>query len=485
MVPRPRPSDPCVALTSACCIRACTCSIVALLTELQAQAAARGSLQTQLTCQLLQLQLTVTAPSWDPVAAQKMLVDGDALAAQLDGTGITGAGSAAEELRFMLEILHVICSTHTESQKSGGVTVDARLNKIFEGLSQSETSETATESSVSASGGMWLPKTLRHALLNLVAAGLRQSNDTPRALQHVHTGAKIVDEWLKTSHTFEPQGDQPPRACIGCQTFVGHTALRMKLGLAEIGFHALLTKCDFVGAAEQLYTVKQLVFTFRGTFHGETYAGRLAFFTAEYAYSVGEIRRAAELCDEALPLCRDDQIRNQCKLLKAVALLELDDSAGCLAILDTIEQPDDDKNVAVQAVAAAKFAKALQNHLKGQYQPAKTLGMQTFQCSKASNMKQTAHALCLLGEVYLALGASETRQMLEIAMQSAAKLGDTMTNCIALVHLVKLSNKLNDSKTAKQATVSLAKKMEVIDEAVAKAKVSWQHWCAYTTLGVQ
>ena len=256
----------------------------------------------------------------------------------------------------------------------------------------------------------------------------------------------------------------------------------MKLGLAEIGFHALLTNCDFVGAAEQLYTVKQLVFTFRATFHRETYAGRLAFFTAEYAYSVGEMRRAAELCDEALPLCRDDQIRNQCKLLKAVALLELADNAGCLTILDAIEQPADDKNVAVQAVAAAKFAKALRNHLQGQYQPAKTLGMQTFQCSKASNMKQTAHALCLLGEVYLALGASETRQMLEIAMQSAAKLGDTMTNCIALVHLVKLSNKLNDSKTAKQATVSLTQKMRAIDEAIAKAKVSWQHWCANTTL---
>ena len=333
---------------------------------------------------------------------------------------------------------------------------------------------------------MWLPKTLRSALLNFVAAGLRQSNDTSRALQNVHAGAKIVDEWLKTSHIFEPQGDQPARACIGCQTFVGHSALRMKLGLAEIGFHALLTKCDFVGAAEQLYTVKQLVFTFQSTFDRESYAGRLAFFTAEYAYSVGETRRAAELCDEALPLCRDYQIRNQCKLLKAVALLELDDSTGCLAVLDTIEQPDEEKSAAVQAVAAAKFAKALRNHLKGQYQPAKTLGMQTFQCSKSSNMKQTAHALCLLGEVYLALGASETRQMLEIAMQTAAKLEDITTNCVALVHLVALSNKLNDSKTAQQATVSLAAKMKDIDAAIGKAKVSWQHWCAkcYPILGL-
>eukprot|EP01043_Picozoa_sp_COSAG02_P031778 COSAG02_NODE_2090_length_9866_cov_9.396642_3_plen_419_part_00 len=418
----------------------------------------------------------MTVPSWDPVATEKVLVDGDALLAQLSGTGVARADSPVEELRFMLEIMHVMYSTHTENRKSGGVTVEARLTRTFEWLSKLETAETATGSSVSASDGIWLPKTLRAALLHLVAAGLHQSNDTSRTLQHVHAGAKIVDEWLKNSHIFEPQGDQPPRACIGCQTFVGHSALRMKLGLAEIGFHALLTKCDFVGAAEQLYTVKQLVFTFRGTFHRETHAGRLAFFTAEYAYSVGEFKRAAEFCDEALPQCRDDQMRNQCKLLKAVALLELDDNAGCLAILDAIEQPDDDKTVAVQAVAAAKFAKALKNHLKGQYQPAKTLGMQTFQCSKASNMKQTAHALCLLGEVYLALGASETRQMLEIAMQSAAKLGDTMTNCIALVHLVNLSNKLNDLKTAKQATVSLTQKMRVIDEAIAKAKVSWQHW---------
>lgn len=457
--------------------------IVALLTDLKVQAAARGNLQTQLTCQLLQLQLAVTALSWDPVASRQMLTDGDALVAQLEAAGVAEVDSSADELRFMLEIMHVLYSTHTENQMSGGVTAEARLDKTFTWLSKLDTPETAAERSVSARGGMWLPKTLRSGLLNLVAAGLRQSNDTSRALQNVHAGAKIVDEWLKTSHIFEPQGDQPPRACIGCQTFVGHSALRMKLALAEIGFHALLTKCDFVGAAEQLYTVKQLVFTFRGTFHRETYAGRLTVFTAEYAYSVGEIRRAAELCDEALPLCRDGQIRNQCKLLKALALLELDDSPGCLAVLEAIEQPEDDKNVAVQAVAAAKFAKALRNHLQGQYQPAKTLGMQTFQCSKSTNMKQTAHALCLLGEVYLALGAPETRQMLEIAMQTAAKLDDAMTNCIALVHLVKLSNKLNDSKTAEQATVSLAKKMKVIDEAIAKAKVSWQHWCANATLG--
>ena len=94
--------------------------------------------------------------------------------------------------------------------------------------------------------------------------------------------------------------------------------------------------------------IRTIEICFQSTFDRESYAGRLAFFTAEYAYSVGETRRAAELCDEALPLCRDYQIRNQCKLLKAVALLELDDSTGCLAVLDTIEQPDEEKSAAVK-----------------------------------------------------------------------------------------------------------------------------------------
>eukprot|EP01046_Picozoa_sp_COSAG06_P035031 COSAG06_NODE_3720_length_4977_cov_3.200082_4_plen_445_part_00 len=434
----------------------------------------------QLTCQLVQLQLAVTALSWDPAVAKQMLADGDALAAQLDATGGGSGSDALEELRFMLEIMHVLYGTHTEDQVSGGVSAEARLNRSLKALSNSHP-QVKAEGSGPVQSGMWLPRTLRGALLNLVAAGVRQSNDTSRALQNVHAGAQIVDDWLKISGIFEPQGDQPARACVGCQTLVGHSALRMKIGLAEIGFHILLTKCDFVGAAEQLYTVKQLVVSFPSTFTRGNYAGRLAFFTAEYAYCVGELKRTLELCDEALPLCRDSQIRNQCKVLKAVVLLEEGDGASCLAILETIEQPADDKAVAVQAVAAAKFAKALRNHLQGQYQPAKTLGMQTFQCSKSSNMKQTAHALCLLGEVYLALGAGETQQMLQIAIQTAAKLEDTTTHCIALVHLVKLSNKSNKTKQAQQATESIVAKMKTVDEAIAKAKVAWQHWCASKT----
>ena len=449
----------------------------ALLVEVQAQAAAQGRPQVQLTCLVVQLQLAVTQLAWDAGEAKQMLVDGDALVAQLRAAGAGGDTEALDELCFMLEVMHVLYSTHTEDQASCGVSAESRLTKALAALADAK--PPAAAEAAGQSYQLWLPRSLRGALLRLVAAGIHQSNDTSRALENVHAGTQTVDEWLEAAAILMPQGEQPARTCIGSQTLVGHTALRMKAGLAEIGFHALLTRCDFVGAADQLYKAKQLVISFGSTFRHEDVAGRHTYFTAEYAYCVGELQRAGELCDEALPLCQDSQIRNQCHVLKAVVLLEQDDLAGCLAALDTVAHPEDEKTVTIQASAAAQFAKALRNHLQGQYQPAKTLGMQTFTCSKSSNMQQTAQALCLLGEVYLALGAKETDQMLAIAIQTAGKTGDTLTNCIALTHLVKLANKSNDASKQEQAdrsTVNLNKKMKDIDEAIAKAKVTWQHW---------
>ena len=429
----------------------------------------------QLMCQLVTLQLTVTKPSWDAGGAKKMLTDGEALLAKLRDSDDADS-DATEELSFMLEIMHVLHSTHNEDQTSFGQTAEARLAKA-QGMVGTP-SQGDSEPRGGGGDGLWLPKGLRGALLHLVAAGVRRSNDTSQALQDVRLGEEIVDGWLARAGIFESRDDQPALSCAGCRTLVAHSALRMKSALAELGFHVLLTQCNFVDAAAKLYAVKQLAVTFPDTFPREQSTGRLAFFTAEYAYSVGELKRADEWCDKALPRCRNTELHNQCTILKALTSLEQDDLPGCLAVLEGVEQPQDEKAAAVQAVAAAKFARALRNHLQGQYQPAKTLGMQTFQCSKASNMQQTAHALCLLGEVYLALGAGETKQMLNIAIQTAVKLKDTLTHCIALVHLAKLAQKKADGASeAKEATDSLASKMQTINDSIAKAKVTWQYWC--------
>ena len=213
--------------------------------------------------------------------------------------------------------------------------------------------------------------------------------------------------------------------------------------------------------------MKQLAVTFPDTFPPTECGGRLSFLTAEYAYSVGDLDAATAWCAQASEVCceslgeseqdRQQQqpaakhaLSNSCHILRGMIALSRGDSAAAKHALECVRMPPSasaaspspSSGVAataaaskpaavspspVRAVAAAKLANALLEHQKvcfvlqiimdqivslfpnsqGQYQPAKTLGMQAFTLSQKGNMQLTANALSLLGEVYLSLGTEQ------------------------------------------------------------------------------
>ena len=57
--------------------------------------------------------------------------------------------------------------------------------------------------------------------------------------------------------------------------------------------------------------------------------------------------------------------------------------------------------------------------------------MQAFQLCQQGNMQLTANALCLLGEIYMALGTDESIQMFQISIGTAEKLSDHVTQSVS------------------------------------------------------
>ena len=61
-------------------------------------------------------------------------------------------------------------------------------------------------------------------------------------------------------------------------------------------------------------------------------------------------------------------------------------------------------------------------------------------------MQLTANALCLLGEVYMSLGADESSQMFQASITTAYKMNDYVSQSAAIESLVKLARKAGDSE---------------------------------------
>eukprot|EP01047_Picozoa_sp_COSAG01_P016814 COSAG01_NODE_872_length_12988_cov_4.918846_7_plen_653_part_00 len=541
------------------------------LLKLHEQAVSCGELATEVTCTLMQLQVAALSCP-DKISLQKLLGTGDNLLSKLLGASSTAtdAGSAAPEnmlqsasavsmpaavaeLKFMLTIAHAVYSMRFDlpnAEPHFGSKPEARIKAALKGLLAAPATDKMTSGVPThpVTTGLWLPKQLRCALLFLFGARTRRTRDTARALLDVKRGEATVDSWLSISNTYEDQGDAQPKACTGCRTAVANAALQIKSALAEVAYHLLTTQCDFAQASQKLFCIKQLAATFPDTFPQAEHGARIAFLTAEYAFSVGDLDAASAWCERALAALPASAasaastsaaaaasaaasavvlegatptdppvlvLRNACLLLQGRGNVLLDplslnacngllsalltpagfltgagaialatgDKNGAVAALGQIAQPNvKQPELGVQHAAAAKLGKALLMQQTDQYQPAKTCGMEAFTLCQGGNLQLTANCLCLLGEVYSALGAAEAAQMLQIAAQTASQLQDTVTHKLALARMLTLIVKMHGkhSTQALEAQGALDTKVGEIEQAIAAAKVTWQHWGVVT-----
>lgn len=251
------------------------------LQELQDGAAARGKTDSQLICLLARMQIAVVSPHPNKDLACELLRASDALLAQLAPIPAVEAASPApyqpalvEELRYMLTIVHVSYSVRFDDSASFGQTAEERLRKALTELSaraDGGSDDGGGDAGLHASG-RWFPLTLRLAFLHLLAARVRRTNDTKRALNNIKRGEQAVDVWLARAKIFESNAADSgaPIACAGCRTPVANAALKIKSALAEVAYHVMTTQvcsCTCSHFEMRRFTLKCMIATsvqFRG-----------------------------------------------------------------------------------------------------------------------------------------------------------------------------------------------------------------------------